>query len=224
MKLTHPDYHFEVSFAEDVFPVIVIERSDTFRSYVSELYEEIHGGDGKFVLSRDWKPLDIAKNTVFISDMLDMHINERKYINPLVNQLSYIALSETCVAETVHITHEISTWLVHLENETILPITHEQPIDISGIIKAAGVQFDIEGSNVVEKFDNLIKICSGLIKVTLVICVGLHAYATRRELEILYRTAMQQKMHIMSIERHLPDQFLDCEKAYIIDEDLCEIY
>ena len=61
MKLTHPDYHFEVSFAEDVFPVIVIERSDTFRSYVSELYEEIHGGHGKFVLSRDWKPLDITK-------------------------------------------------------------------------------------------------------------------------------------------------------------------
>ena len=224
MKLAHPDMHFTISISEDRFPLLILERSDIFQEYILQLCRQAEGSSGPFVLSDNWIPIDMGKSTFVLTDLFHIELNGRQQTTALIKYLNSMAVSEQHIQNTLSLQEVLFQWIVDLETDLPFAVIHNTNIDISAVMKAMGIRFDDETENLSEKICSLIRICAAYLKTRLLIIVGLHDVMDPEELEIIYKTAMYEKLPILSIERHQPLSTLAYEQLYLIDRDLCEIY
>jgi len=224
MKLAHPDMHFVMDVDEDVFPVLVLERSDLYVRYIDQLDRQAEGEDGPFVLSENWEPMAVGKYVLVLTDLFHIDLNGRKQTAALYKQLNTLAVSERHHVETLALQSSIQRWIIGLENDLPYATIHNHEADMGAILKAAGIRFDDGDASIVEKLCTYIKICAAYLKTRLLVIAGLHDCLTPDDLRAVYQTALYEKLPLMSIERHAPDEAQPCENIYIIDRDLCEIY
>ncbi len=60
MKLAHPDFEMPIEFNENQNNVLVIENPILFTRYITELRNQLDGGDGQFVLSNNGKEMQVS--------------------------------------------------------------------------------------------------------------------------------------------------------------------
>ncbi len=224
MILSHPDFHFSVNISENRFPVLVLERSDLFHCVISTIISQSEGDNGPFVLSENWEPLDISKSVIVLTNLFHVEINGRKQMAALNRALNTMALSEHHYQSTCALQNSILNWALDLENDLPCATIHNESIDISTLLKTAGIRFDDETSDITERLCNFIKICAEYLHAQLIVIANLHSHLEEQALNEIYKTAMYEKIPILNIERNLPDFKMSCEKYYIIDRDNCEIY
>lgn len=113
---------------------------------------------------------------------------------------------------------------MELEEDLPFATIHNGTIDIGTILKAVGIRFDDEMTDLADQLCGYIKVCAGFLHARLIVVNSLHSHLTEQKLNEVYRTAMYEKVSILDVERYIPDSKLSCEEYYIIDSDNCEIY
>ena len=224
MKLAHPEFHFLIDISEVSFPVLVLERSDLYYRYISQLCSQSEGAPGSFILSDSWTPLDFGKSVLVVSDLFHVDLNNRRLITALSKRMNMLAVSEHHIQSSLSVQDILIKWVLELENALPGAIVHNECIDIGSILKSIGVRFDDSNNNLVELVCNYIKICAEYMSTRLMVFVGLHNSLDNTSLIEIYNTAGYIKVSILDIERYMPEDKLPCEKYYIIDRDNCEIY
>lgn len=223
MKLVHPELSAPLIEKNIDSVEWIIELPQLFAKYVQELYIQSNGKEGSFVLSRNNRIVDIAKNVEMILNPFAVDINEKKIINKLYTQLSDLAMAEENYLYTQEVMQMISKYLLDLEQKTEHILFLENQIDLSLLFKAAGVRYEIYEENFVQAICRYIKVVCDVLKIKLVVLVNIRSYLADEELEEIIKEANYQEVKILLIENQ-EKSCLKGVKRYIIDADQCEIY
>lgn len=224
MRLAHPDFKFQIEFKENSIPVMVIESPRYFREYVQELHRQSQGEKGRFVLSKDWKPIPFEKNMRVVMDVLNLDYKERRLISALYKQLENEAVSSKLYLRTMQMQKEVLGWMEEIDMESPCAIQYGENIDIGGILKILDVGFESQYESFVEYIIHWMEIYREYIKVSCFVLVNARDIFAADELEEFYKAVMYKKLSVLLIENHWNAKKCGGEKIFIIDKDLCEIY
>lgn len=224
MKLVHPD--FILPIIEETSCVChewIIESPELFSKYVQELFVQINGSAGNFVLSSDEKELDISKTMEIIINPLSININDKKVINKLYSELSQTAFDSGNYLYTQSILADIQKYFLSLEQSSNFILEMDAEIDITALFKALNIRLEIFADNFFEMLNQYIKILAELMKKKIVVFINISSYLSEEQLEELLKNAAYNEIILLLIENHQKDYFLKDTRCIIIDKDGCEI-
>ena len=224
MRLAHSSLHFVIPFEENQIPVLVVEEQALFRSLVQEVISQTQGEKGNFVLSDDWVPIPIDKNLLSVTDVFSLNLNERRLMTALHKEAGLLAHSEKLYIQTAQMKAYLTDWLTSLELEMDYPITYDEEIDITSLLKAINFQFDTGGIELPGQLERYIQIVNEFSKMKLIIFVNLHSLLRLDELDQMYRSARYRKARLLLLESRLPLYEHADERRFVVDKDLCELY
>ncbi|MCR5837609.1 MAG: type II-A CRISPR-associated protein Csn2, partial [Lachnospiraceae bacterium] len=90
MKLVNAKYNLIIEFKENMTPVLIIENPKAMEDIISNIWAQVNGQDGDFILSSE-KEIRIEKQMDCIINPFAIDFNSKKIINSLYSRLSKIA-------------------------------------------------------------------------------------------------------------------------------------
>lgn len=222
MILAHPDLKMIIENNEFSVSILVIENEIFFCNTVQDIYAQINGSDGKYVLSDNNETISWSKNAELITQYVPFEINKKNLLTKLYSKLKTEALKEN-YAETCELSGKISEYILKISHAVDAEIVFDENPDISGLFKLANVQFEEMGESIAEKMISYMLNVKELEGDKLFIAVDLKSYLDKEKLTEMYKTVFLHKLHLLLIES-TDKETLKGEKKYIIDKDLCEIY
>lgn len=224
MKLVHPNFTLPI-IAEDscMCHEWIIELPELFSKYVQELFGQINGSEGNFILSSDEKEMDISKTMEIIINPLSININDKKVINKLYSELSQTAFDSENYLYTQSILADIQKYCLCLEQSSNYMLEMDSEIDITALFKALNIKLEIFADNFFEMINQYIKIVAELLKKKIVVFINVSSYLSKKQLEELLKNAAYNEIVLLLIENHQKDYFLKDTRCIIIDKDGCEI-
>ncbi len=224
MKLVHPDIKNQIIFSENKVNVLTIENKTFFTEIVSEFFSQYSGNEGKFILSEDDKELSIPKTCELILNPINLDINNKQNLNKIYSILKQSISDEynylkTCTIKSAILKH-IDDVLLSLD----IPLKRSEELDLISIFKAVNISFETEYTNLLEKIIDYISASVELNQIKCFIFINLKQFLNFKDLSELYKFARYIKINLFLIEGVYTSTKEDCEKSYIIDKDLCEIY
>lgn len=222
MKIAHPELKMIIEDSEGIVNVIVIENEKFFCRTVQDIYAQINGNDGEYIISNDNEPVQWGRNSELITQYVPFEVNKKALITKLYNKLKKEAL-ENYYVETCEVTGQIFKYAAQISNSINADIVFDNNIDISGLFKLANIKFEESGNSIADKMLSYMLNVRELDGDKWFIAVGLKSYLSKAELIEMYKSIALNKLRLLLIECS-DKETLEGEKKYIIDTDLCEIY
>ncbi len=222
MKLAHSELNNVIEFTEGYVDVWVIENPCQFYQYVMQLYMQINGAEGRFVLSHDMKELIISKKMDIILNPWQIDFSSRKILGRLYDEIKEVAWSSENYVKTKELMTYINRYVLDLEQHLDYDIVYPEEFDFAKFLKMLGIELDVKAESLLDQLVLYIKVCQRLLHINILVFVNIKDCLSDKELEELYKMAMYEKVQLLLIESsdHCD---INLEKKYIIDYDLCEI-
>lgn len=202
--------------------VWVIESPTLLRKHMGELYAQIHGQDGKFVLSDQGREVEIDKEADMILNPFEVDINNKKFLNKVYSELKELAYQVDHYLQTQSLISSVTAYFMELEQNASISLKCGE-FDLSQLLKALEIRIDDCEDEILGKLGQYLHVISKLMKKKLVIFFNLSMYLEIEEIERLLNEAFYLNMCVLLIETQ--DIALAIpKKCYIIDSDSCEIY
>lgn len=224
MKLVHPDLENKIVFEENNINIVTIENKPFFSSLIQELRQQCLGGEGNFVLSDNDKELDITKAGMLIIDPFSIDINSKNIVSKIFSKLKTLTVDEEYYLETNKLKTALYSYLDSLLFDCDIPLTYQDDFDFSVLFKMMNVQVEYSGNTMLDKLIDYVSITAELLNIKLFFFVNLKQFLSYEELAALYRFISYTKIDAVLFEGSFIENKHECEKHYIIDNDLCEIY
>lgn len=207
---------------EDKVLTLVIENQHMFYSMISDIQSQLDGNSGEFVLSENYTPLDMRKNTELISQLIPFTVNQKDLVSKLYSYIKKKAVNEKMYQATQELIAQISDYLYHLTEDEETELTVTVPEDISGILKAFDLRFDDNDMSLSEKILEYMISSYELRTKKLFIVVNLRSYLTDNQTDLLFKSILLKKLQLICIESTEHGR-LSNEEVIIIDKDMCVI-
>ena len=222
MKLVYPEWERAVTFVENRIPVVVIENPRYFRRISWELYCQIKGGGGRFVLSDSDKEIELNKWAEIILSPFAVNTGDTRFGKKLYKQLEDIANEEE-LQETGQINSHIFEYLYGLMDYLGYDLTCDEEVDLQVLFKAAGVKPVFDNSDSLHEMVDYIDLLSSLLNMRLIVMLNYRMFLEVEELKLFYNTVSQKKLSVLLLENSMKNEKIECEDVLTIDSDLCEI-
>ena len=222
MMIAYPPAGLVSELDESKILSVVIENRELFRSIVSDIYEQINGNSGAFVLSESFTPLDLRKNMDLIASFIPFEVNQKDIINKLYSVLKSKAVDGENFQRTQELYSYISKYLYELSAAEDDDIIFDYPDDINGILKAFNVRLNDREMTLPEKVMEYMLISEKLKGTKVFVTVNLRSFISDSKAEQLFKSIVLHKINLICIENKEYSR-LDTEKVIIIDEDMCII-
>jgi CRISPR-associated protein Csn2 len=223
MILAHTDIVKNIEFRENEVNVVLVENKHYFADLIGELYRQMDGEEGKFVLSDNNKILNIAKSVELLTDVFTVDINNRKLLNALYANVDKISQNEDNFARTAELFSAVFTYLENITDEIDFSLEYKSDISVSELCKAVDLRFSKEYDSLVEKLADYLVMTTDVLKIKCFVFINLKTFLSKEELALLYDFMFAHKINALLLE-NVETYILPCENLLIIDEDLCEIY
>ena len=222
MMIAYPAADICCELNENKVLTLTIENQHIFYSIITDIRSQLDGNNGEFVLSEDFQPLDMRKNTELISQLVPFTVNQKELISKLHNLLKKKAVDEIMYQSTHELLSYISEYLYKLTEEQEMELTLTAPEDITGIFKIFDVRFDDDDMTLPEKILEYVLTSSELKGKKLFIIINLRSYLTDIQAEQLFQSMLLKKIQLICIESSEHER-LKNEEVIIIDKDMCVI-
>lgn len=222
MRIVHPLLFEPILFEENNIPVWVIENRRVFRQIVFDLVSLSEGGNGDCVLSKNFDKLSCKDCLHVIYDFFHLEPSGKKLTNAFQSIINR-TLQDELLEESIGLNQKICAFLTNLSSLLIQPTCFAEGDLMPLLIKAAQFRLSIDGDSPAENLISYIEILSSLLKNQCVVLVNAKAYFSDDELLSLYKMSMYQKWNVLLLEPLQPEESLENEKYYLLDQDLCEI-
>lgn len=224
MKFAHPALHFTIEIGENLFPVLSIEAPALLRSMVEDLLRQADGSEGSFVLSENWEPIPIHEKAVFLYDPFHIDMNDRKALSALYKNMQQLSVDPDHFVKTQELLSSIHAWLIDMESDMEMPVTHSGSIDIPSLLKAVEVRYDTDLPSLLDTVVRYMHMVCVLRNTRLMICYGFHSIFSASELSRIYDSAAYEKLPLLMLDGQLSGKADGRERIFVVDKDLCEIY
>ena len=223
MKLIHFNLTSELLGGVTRYTEWIMESPEVFFAYVGELNDQIAGKEGKFVLSENNKELELSKAADLLINPFSTEVNTRKILNKLYLELTERSREEQMYMKTVELFNHIQEYMLELEQQSSYILDFNRETDVSILLKALSVQYEVKEAGYWERLIQYIKIMASAAGIKVFIFVNLRSYLSDAQMEELIKELEYQDVSGLFIE----NQQRSCLKGvkwYIIDKDQCEIY
>lgn len=222
MKLVERELGLEIELKENVVSVLVVEGIDFRLPMVEELYSQVMGKEGNWLLVENEKNYELAKKAEMILEPFSLELNNKKVKTKLHQDIKVIA-QENFLPQGLELHSHICRYLESVLDKIPYPVRYDEEWDISELLKAYGVELAEDCDSIYEKLFNYIKLINQVCGTSIFFAVNLKQYLTERQICELYKMALYSKIQLVIIEFSMSDKKLDCEEIYIIDKDGCII-
>ena len=220
MKLVHAPYQLKIDFHENKVQVLVLERAETFAELVGDLFAQISGEEGQFLLA-DQKEMDLDKCTEIVVNPFSFEINNRKNLNKLYQEMHMISQEEYFLSKSM-LNTETVRYLKDISQKLPYAIQFVTDLNEVELFKIYDVKLEDKFSSLLEKLTEYLKILALLRNIRLVILVNLRDYLSSTQVKELYKTVFYYKINVLLVESSQKER-LNCEDYHILDEQDCLI-
>ena len=222
MKLVERELGFEIELRENIVSVIVLENVTDRLSFVEELYSQMLGKEGNWLLVENEKNYELAKKAEMILEPFSLELNNKKMKTKLYQDIKTIA-QDYCFKQGLELHSHICNYLESLLERIPYPIKYEEEWNILELLKAYGGALADVCDSICEKLFHYIKLLNQVCGIRIFIAVNLKQYLTENQIFELYKLAKYSKIQLVLIEFHMSGEKMECEDIYILDKDKCII-
>lgn len=223
MKLIHPDFPYRIEFAENQVQTLVLENPKILSNYLAELFLQVDGGDGKWILSEKEKIFSIQKKCQIIIDPFCLDFNQRKLINTLYERIEKETLSTEILLEWNKLYPNMMNIVEKMINRFDYNLSYNDDIEIKDFLKLMNLKFEDKSDNLAEKLIDYMCLLNEVIGISLFVFVNIKSYLDEEETKHLFKQAFYKKIQILLIENCVRPLKYAGEKVTIIDKDCCVI-
>ena len=221
MRFVHPEYHLDIKMAENQITIVVVESPQVFADVIQEIFAQIQGKEGLFVLSDRDKTITISKEAEMIFHPFALNCNEKRMQQKLYQAVSAVA-EEEFVSETVEINAHVVSYLDELLAKLPYGLTFELEMNVSGLLKLYAVRVECSAENLLEQVVNYLRCLQTFCHTAVVFFVNLKTYLNESELLLLYQFVYCNKIQVILLE-NMQREPLQGENICILDKDMCII-
>lgn len=222
MKLVERELGLEIELKENTVSVIVLENVEDRLSFVEELYAQVMGKEGKWLLVENEKSYDLDRKMEMILEPFSLELNSKKVKTKLYQDIKTIA-QEDYFLQGLELHGHIFNYLESLLEKVPYPVKYEEEWNIQELLKAYGVELIEEYDNICEKLLDYIKLVNQVCGISIFVAVNLKQYLTENQIFELYKLAKYSKIQLVLIEFNMFGDKFECEDIYILDKDKCII-
>ncbi len=223
MKLVHKELPFQILFEEEFVPVCLIESPVWWRILQREIYTQVQGGEGRWVLSEEEKELKLSKAAHLILSPIYLDENQKSLWNGVTRLIGTKVMDEAHWKDWQEINALLHRFFAELETEFLFSYYLDGEIDVPALAKSLGLRIETDFKSDLERLLAYCILVKEVLGIKLFIFVQLHDYFTEKELTLLYEEIQTRKWNALLLETHVEQRVLG-EKYYIIDKDGCGIY
>ncbi|MCM1579514.1 MAG: type II-A CRISPR-associated protein Csn2 [Ruminococcus sp.] len=220
--IAHPSINFYTRLEEGSIVTLIIENRDFFSELLSDIIGQTEGTEGSFVLSDDNSPLDMKKRAEIITQFVPFTVNQKELLNKVYAVLKGKAYDDEMYQTTNNMISGIERYLYRLTEDFGSDISIAEPDDISGILKMFNVKINDAGLSLPEKLLEYMLAANEYKGERVFITVNLRSYINDKNAGQLFHDILLNKIKLICIENKEYKKF-ECEKRFIIDDDLCLI-
>lgn len=221
MKLVYPTLQTPILFSTDYISSIVIEEPGYFYEIVRDIKGQWEGMEGKAVLSRNNKPVDISKNMELIIDFINFEINQKALLTKVLSVLERTGRSEDYIEKSQRLLAEIEKYIYDISFDFDIELQCDK-ISIVQILKAAGIRIISEYDKLTEVLYSYMQLIREFDGDKVFAFVNLRSFVKTEELQDFADTVLAHGYRVLLLDNHTYPS-LSMEKRLIVDTDLCEI-
>jgi len=221
MKAIYAKYGIEFSLEENRIVTLVVENPQVMSYMLRDIYRQISGEEGGWILSENDKIFPLEKNGVLLDNPLNADCNEKKILTKLYKELSEQAktsLYEECTQVNSH----IISFLEKLFETVPYHLEMELDVDVAALLKLYGVKVESDVADVLETLIDYLRAISSICNIHVVWILNLKQFLTEEQVDQLYEFCFYEKIYLINLEGQ-KNYTQKQEKCVIIDKDLCVI-
>lgn len=224
MKLVHPDIRMQIAFQPGVVTELILEEQNFFAKYFFELYRQIHGEEGQFVLSEDGCILKINNYMDCIINPYDMNVNTKKILTKVHSEIKSEIHDTGLFLEYEELLVNIHQFASHITECIDTPLIYDAITDSGQILKLLNFKIAMDNTTrIVEQLVDYLKILSEYTEVRLLVLANIKSYISCEDMKYLQEICAYLKLSILLLENSEGYQ-IENSKKYIIDKEGCELY
>lgn len=209
-----------ICLSNDKISVLYIENQRLFRNTVRSFYEDTFD-ENNIVFSENYNPVKFKNNVCFISDIFSIDFSS-SFLKKVYDDLA--DYSNTYLQEsTISINAGIMDFLERLSENYDFDFEFKDNVDVIDLLKMQNFKPNLNNDNLLSRLVDYIVMTRKYSSVNCFVILNLHSYFSLTELELLYRELLYQNIEILLIENRKTFDSIQNEKAYIVDDDMCEI-
>ena len=220
MILCHPQIETALDFSSSKIPTVVVEEPSFFRTLMLDLYAQIDGERGKFVLSEHEKELNISTWVELIDNCLHFTLNEKPLLNKITAAMERAAVSEAFFMKTAELLRQLEQYIDALAFEFDCDI-HCERCTAGSVLKAAGVSLRDEYDDPLERLADYMELIREFDKDKLFVILNLRSFFADEPVEKFLETVSTHGYHVLLLDC-VDRKKLPLEQRITIDNDLCE--
>lgn len=221
-KITNPNWEHQINFNDGSTTLLVIENSDVFREYISELQNQIEGIEGSFVFSNDDDVLSFKDRFSIIVNPLQVDFSDKRIQTKINSQMKNHMSNETHYTRLSETLSVIESFAEDLEEDFPFEVEHTEP-DVQTLIKMLGFSLKTDYRNQIEKAIEYTNVLHDICNIDHFIFVSMFDYFNEETMKTFIKECNSNKHNILLIERHDIPTPKDVQKI-LIDHDLCEVF
>ncbi|MCD7835771.1 MAG: type II-A CRISPR-associated protein Csn2 [Lachnospiraceae bacterium] len=221
MTLTNTAYDFTIDLKENTVYVLDIGNKIAYREIISDIWNQVNGKYGRFILSDGEKEKNIYTEMDCILNLFELDCNNKRILNKVYQEIKQVT-NENMLEDV----SEINTYLINFLEKSLgmvhYSLEYDYDLDISNIFKMFNVRFDTEEESLQAKLINYIRIMHQVCRINIFLFANLKQFFSSDELMQIYEALFYEKVILITVESAYINA-LCVEKHMIIDEDLCII-
>lgn len=219
MKLYNSKLGLEVDFDENQVINLTVESSDVFADFVYNLYKQVGGDEGDFVLAEAEKTLSMAKNACIVTNPLIVNCEDRRIMNQLYKNLSDHVAKEH-FEKFAEVNQHIIGFVDYVINTSEYNLVTDTDFVVANLLKYCNVHISTEYENFAEKFIDYLRANKTICKLDVVFVINLKQYFNENYLFEIYKFCFYNKIFLVNVE-NIKSEAIEGDKYVIIDKDLC---
>lgn len=212
----------EIELKENTVSVIVLEDVGSRLSIVNEIYQQIAGEEGSWMLVENEKTYDLSKYVELILEPFSLQLNNKKLKTKLYQDLRDLA-DDSFALQGLELHSNICEYMEMLLEKMPYPLQYKEEWNVTDLFKLYDVALSENYEDACEKLFHYIQFMNQVCGVKLFIIVHLKEYLTENQLTELYKLAGYSKIQLVLIEFHTDAKKIEGEESYVLDKDGCII-
>lgn len=199
---------------------LIIENQGFMCRFLSDIYNQLNGNDGRIILSEDNTPIIFAKNAEIINEFINFDINSKTVLSKLISKMENNALYGENYQRSVELLSTIENYLIDMSFDFPCSISFPK-LGLSSLIKSSGAVIESDG-NISERISDYMELVTELDKRKLFITLNMRSFIDDDEMDLFSDTVISHGYDVLMIENRAYSMLRN-ENRIIIDCDLCEI-
>lgn len=221
--LKHPVLPCELNLSEDYPTILTIEAPTAFHALLSDLHAQTDNNPGNLELYENYQSLPVAKTMDVVWSPYEMDFAQKKVLGRIYADLDKLSLDDNLSEETGRLQTLLERYFDHLAFNYDIPLTWDDCIATTSLLKAANFTVDTGGLDFVERIILYMHMMAALGVAKVFVWVHLRASLTSKQLLTMYHEMRLQKFCCLFIETTQRKRADPNERHIMLDGDLCEI-